>query len=103
MASAEYYREWHQKNRVRRNLDKKNRKKRLFEEVALIKTSLGCKVCGYNKSHYALDFHHRSREDKADSVSRLASNGLRTKVLAEIEKCDVLCKNCHAEVHGAVV
>lgn len=58
-----------------------------------IKTSRGCADCGYNKYPEALDFDHTG--DKGFNVS----NGIATMrlevLMAEIEKCDVVCANCH--------
>lgn len=58
-----------------------------------------CSVCGYNKCMGALDFHHR---DPSTKSFNLASNGLLGKwdiVVAEAQKCIILCRNCHAELH----
>ena len=59
-----------------------------------------CKVCGYNKSHAALEFHHRDPSSKEFQLSTGRTKGWeRTK--SELDKCDLLCSNCHREVHGA--
>jgi hypothetical protein len=56
-----------------------------------------CQRCGYSKCAAALHFHHR--EDKDSLVSRLAASYNSKRVWEEVEKCDLLCANCHAEVH----
>lgn len=58
----------------------------------------GCSVCGYNSYYGALQFHHRNPKDKEVTWTKLR---LRSwdKVLHELDKCDLLCANCHAEVH----
>lgn len=55
-----------------------------------------CLVCGYNKSIRALCFHHR--ENKLFTVS---SSFCRSwdSIKKEIDKCDLLCANCHMELH----
>lgn len=58
-----------------------------------------CSICGYDKNYAALDFHHVDPSEKeADWKS------LRLKkwdsVIKELQKCVLLCKNCHAEVHN---
>lgn len=46
-----------------------------------------------------LDFDHRDAADKGTEVMRLAQGGHALKrVAAEIAKCDVRCRNCHAIV-----
>ena len=57
---------------------------------AQIKMDAGCKDCGYNQHHAALDFDHVHGE-KAVSMSN-ASPG---QFLAELPKCEVVCANCH--------
>lgn len=57
-----------------------------------------CKSCG-NQDHRVLEFHHTA-SDKEFNVSEGASHGMsKKKILAEIEKCDVLCANCHRILH----
>jgi hypothetical protein len=57
-----------------------------------------CQRCGYNKSNSALTFHHR---DPATKEFGLGVGGTKSfaRCLAEAEKCDLLCHNCHAEIH----
>lgn len=46
-----------------------------------------------------LDFDHREGCDKSAEVMRLAQNGYSVrKVMSEIAKCDVRCRNCHAKI-----
>ena len=57
-----------------------------------------CQMCGYNKYYGALEFHHRDPDEKEFEwhKMRLVS---KDKLTAELEKCDLLCANCHREVH----
>lgn len=55
-----------------------------------------CIKCG-EADPIVLDFHHRHGKDRA--VSRMIADGLAiTTIQNEIEKCDVLCSNCHRRV-----
>ena len=58
-----------------------------------------CKRCGYADPR-ALQFHHRDPTTKKNEVGAIANNGGPLHaLLIEIEKCDVLCANCHAVHH----
>lgn len=75
-------------------------KKRGLERKLRFVMSLGgkCSRCGYATNLAALAFHHtRGKEFKLDS--RSLSNRKMDPILKEIEKCKLLCHNCHAEVH----
>lgn len=70
--------------------------KKWFEEY---KSTLSCTVCGEN--HIAcLDFHHINKTEKEKSISQAVSHGWpKDKILEEINKCKVLCSNCHRKLH----
>ena len=72
--------------------------KRLVESVKSIKDR-GCYICGYNKCHNALNFHHI--DDKNRAVSQMK---YYHELVYEIETCCVviLCNNCHSEVHSKI-
>lgn len=74
-------------------------KKKYVEWFKELKSKLVCKEC--QESHPAtLQFHHLDPNEKeigiADAITRKWS---KNKVLREIEKCDVLCGNCHLKLH----
>jgi hypothetical protein len=57
-----------------------------------------CKLCGYNKSTKALQFHHRDPNQKSFELSKAMYS--RWEIIQpELDKCDLLCANCHAELH----
>jgi hypothetical protein len=58
-----------------------------------IKTDQGCVQCGYNAHPAALDFNH-VRGAKLFGVSQDPKVAWH-KLLAEIDKCEILCANCH--------
>ena len=83
-----------QKNRVATN---KTIHKKWFKSI---KDNLCCQNCGFSNP-LALDFHHRDKKQKYKEVSKLVCDGYSKKViLSEIEKCDILCANCHRILHG---
>ena len=59
-----------------------------------------CQMCGYNKDcPNAYDFHHRNPKTKSFSIS--VSSKKFDKLKTEADKCDLVCKTRHAEVHHA--
>ena len=64
-----------------------------------IKISRKCAKCGENRG-YVLDFHHKDPSIKDSTIARLTSNSNKLEdIQKEIEKCVVLCSNCHREFH----
>ncbi len=61
-----------------------------------------CEHCGYNKSSSALVFHHRDGTDKDFGVGGNHCRKWET-VKAELDKCVLLCANCHAEEHERLI
>lgn len=60
------------------------------------KLAQGCADCGYNKNAYALQFDHIG-DDKKKNVSDLIRSDYGWKtIVEEIQKCEVVCANCHA-------
>lgn len=73
---------------------RRRRKKQLVEHFGG-----ACILCGYSRSMAALQFHHRDPTTKAFGLSASGVTRKWEDVLAEAEKCDLLCANCHAETH----
>lgn len=61
-----------------------------------------CKICGYNKHICSLDFHHRNPSEKDPSFKSMRYWSWK-RIELEINKCDLLCKNCHAAVHAGLI
>ena len=57
-----------------------------------------CSVCGYEKCIDALDFHHIKGKDFGLSADGMARSWTKTK--QELEKCILVCANCHREIHS---
>jgi hypothetical protein len=70
---------------------------RLRQYVADYKAATPCYDCGESFPFYKLDFDH-VRGEKLFNISQAGVSVCSfPKVLAEIDKCVVVCKNCHAE------
>jgi hypothetical protein len=57
-----------------------------------------CVKCGYNKCSGALVFHHIDPTTKEFSISGAHSISWK-RVQKELDKCQLLCQNCHTEHH----
>jgi len=77
--------------------NKKVRNKR--KEYALEYKGGCCCKCGYNKCHKALTFHHINPEEKDMTLSANWEKSF-DRVKKELDKCILLCANCHAELHA---
>ena len=60
-----------------------------------------CEVCGYNKCKAALEFHHNDPMQKEFNISSAWSYNMG-RVKREIEKCILVCANCHREIHDKI-
>lgn len=72
--------------------------RRRLKERAVAHAGGKCERCGYDKYVGALEFHHRDPTQKDFSVGT-TSKGWDT-IKEEVEKCMLLCANCHREVHA---
>lgn len=63
-----------------------------------------CMDCGIQYPHYVMDWDHRDPTQKVMGVSRMTTRVPLEALLTEIEKCDLVCANCHRErTHGPKV
>ena len=91
-------RRWYLKNKEltkKRALEHKRRDQEWFKEL---KSKEVCKECG-ESTYELLDYHHRDPSTKVTTVSDMLGRYGRPKVLEEMAKCDVLCKQCHMKHH----
>lgn len=78
----------------------KMRKRAVKHQLVLYKGGK-CIKCGYNKCEGSLQFHHRNPQEKSFTLSAInVSKELDMEELyREADKCDLLCANCHGEIH----
>ena len=60
-----------------------------------------CQKCGYNKCLSALEFHHIDPNQK-DFGPSSNMNMAWDKIKNEIDKCILVCANCHREIHEEI-
>lgn len=96
--SKEYGKAWYEANKTKRIAQIQADKIKKRDYVREHKESRGCMDCSGKFPYYMLDLDHRPDEEKTADVSFLVKKGAGLKrIKEEIAKCDVVCKNCHAQ------
>ena len=93
------YRRKHYLENRQKYIDKANKQRaKKLEWFKNLKGTFKCNRCGEN--HPAcLHFHHKDSSIKDGCISRFADSASKKRLLVEIEKCEVLCANCHSKEH----
>lgn len=78
----------------------KRRKK--VREMAVAYKGGSCNRCGYNKCLEALEFHHLEPAHKDFAISQRGHSRSWERVRKELDKCVMLCANCHREIHASM-
>src|SRR6185369_7835124 len=107
---AAYNRIWHLNNQAR----VRARKMRLYREkfpldgkvrnraerkaiVNKLKNK-PCTDCGGWFNPWVMDFDHRDPSQKVSSISQMLTGAIpMAMIYAEVEKCDLVCSNCHRD------
>lgn len=66
------------------------------------KSHLCCCICGEQHTS-CLDFHHLDPTTKDFVISGAGSKVGMMRLIEEIQKCVVVCKNCHTKIHDGVI
>lgn len=98
-----YHKKWYDENKKQRIAQIHDRRKNLRMWLSEYKSQLKCELCP--ESHAAtLEFHHNDPSKKDLDIAGAITRGWsKTRILAEISKCKVLCANCHRKLHWGVV
>lgn len=75
-----------------------NKRRKEIKEKCVEYKGGKCKVCGYNKCMAALEFHHKDPSVKEYGINNSLTLSM-SKLIPELDKCDLLCANCHREEH----
>jgi len=62
-----------------------------------------CEICGYDKCITALQFHHLDPTQKDFGVSAKGITRSWKKLQPELDKCILVCSNCHSEIHAGLI
>lgn len=100
--AARKTREHYQKNKVaKQQYVQEYQMRRKLQAIAYLG---GACACGYDYPN-ALQFHHRDPATKLFSITTKELSSLKkypwdTVIIPELDKCDLLCANCHFREHG---
>ena len=98
MTGAECRRRWLSGNREKSRQVNRDAHARKVRRINDYKAARGCEDCGIS-DHRVLDLHHRHPAEKTATVSEVKAKRGWKMILSEMEKCDVLCANCHRIRH----
>lgn len=73
------------------------RQQKNLEIITNYKKERSCRKC-FNNKWFILDFHHLNPDVKDFNISHGSGYSLKN-IINEIEKCILLCRNCHSEFH----
>jgi len=95
--------EYYKKNstKLKKNLYEKRRKNRKW-----LDNYKKLKVCGFcgEKETYCLDFHHVNPDEKESDIMSMVRNCYSIeRMQREIDKCVLVCANCHRKVHHGLL
>lgn len=101
----EYGKRWYAKNKERHKANVRLSKKagRLkVRRIILEAKNRPCMDCGGRFAPDVMDFHHRDPATKVRNIGDWASDGPYSVdgLVEEMEKCDLLCSNCHRLRHA---
>jgi hypothetical protein len=101
---TQWRRENHNRWRCNACSTEARRKNRRKNKTTLINEHGGCcQICGYNRCHRALEFHHIDPKTKDFQVMLKQASMSLSRMREEAKKCVLLCANCHREVEADLV
>ena len=79
------------------------RRRHKIKEMSVEYKGGECEICGYKKYIGALQFHHLEPDKKDFHISQKGHSRSWDKVKVELDKCMLVCANCHSELHAGII
>ena len=79
------------------------RRRKKLKKMAVEYKGGKCQCCGYARDITALEFHHSDESKKHFGISSAGITRSWEKTRKELDRCVLLCANCHREVHSGVL
>ncbi len=78
------------------------KRRRKIKTLAIEYKGGKCQICSYDKYQGALDLHHIDLKEKEFSIGHRGYTRSWEKVKAELNKCALVCANCHRELEAGI-
>jgi hypothetical protein len=101
-------------HRFQKRCDEHRRKQKVVSPLQAVKTHYqlrkaqaieykggSCCLCGYKRTPRSLHFHHNDPSQKDFKIS--GGNMSWERMKAELDKCILVCANCHGEIHDGLI
>jgi len=82
------------------NCDKVKKRHKKIKQILVVYKGGKCERCGYAKSIAALQFHHQDPTQKEFGIATKMYSWALETLKKEVDKCELLCANCHFEHHS---
>ena len=93
------HKDHYERNKDKYKLKARSNQKQSRQFIENYKKDKSCVCCGDTRP-YCLEFHHIDSDVKDSNIADMGSSGASVKkILEEISKCIVVCRNCHAEIY----
>lgn len=79
-----------------------NKRRRDLKILAVEYKKYKCEKCQYDKCIEALEFHHKDPNEKDFGIACHGYTRSWKKVKTDLDKCIMLCSNCHRELHSEI-
>lgn len=93
-------------NRLWRQANKERIRNQAHQQLAARKAKCvelaggACQRCGYDEFNTGLSFHHVEPNEKDSTPTAIIKGGKFVEIERELDKCVLLCRNCHQALHG---
>ena len=77
------------------------KRRRMIKTLAIEYKGGRCQICGYSKYQGALDLHH-IKGDKEFGIGERGYTRSWEKIKTELDKCILVCANCHRELEANI-
>lgn len=95
--TKEYVKKSYQRNR-QWYLDHQKERRERWRAYLIAAKDKPCADCAKKYPYYVMDFDHREGVEKVRTVGQMVARQVPVSILqAEIDKCDLVCSNCHRE------
>lgn len=81
------------------NTEAVTKRRKLLKVMAIEYKGGKCIRCGYSKCHASLAFHHLDPAHKDFAIGHKGYTRSWESVKRELDKCVLVCNNCHGEIH----